>query len=173
MGGHVKFGKNGVWEAEAFIGDKVSLSSGFTPAISLKKGLKVEVNLGQIPRDDGQQGPAGMFNQMGLPEEGYHPVQMFVTGEYTGAPATALSRSSTIDKSLRVDSESGQANPANRTASAPTVMITTEQQMALDTCDELERMLNSSSNTFTNQAKRDMVVRRIAELQAAAKGVAR
>jgi hypothetical protein len=171
--GHVKFGKNGVWKSEAFVADHVNLAVGVTPAFSLRKGVKVEVNLGQIPRSDGMPGGAGMFDQMGLPEEGFLPIYTYIT---QGAPGEGA-QPATIKRQDTVGSDKRQlvVEPVNQTsatlehsASAPAVLITTEQQMALDACTELEQMLKSNANKFTNQAKKDLVVKRIAELRAIA-----
>ena len=151
--GLVRFAKNGSWKAEAQFDGVAQASSGFTPAISLKKGLQVQVNFGQI------EGVEGTFRSLGLPEAGYRPVYQAVTGEVT-APVP--------QKQTLVVEEANNTIVPTQVATVPTP--TSEAQLALEACNELEALLASGSTKITNQTKKDAVLKQIAALRAIAKG---
>jgi len=150
--GLVRFAKNGSWKAEAQFDGVAQASSGFTPAISLKKGLQVQVNFGQI------EGVEGTFRSMGLPEAGYRPVYQAVTGEVTVL----------VPQKQTVVVE--EANNNTIVPTQVTTVPTSQAQLALEACNELEALLASESTKITNQAKKDAVLKQIAALRAIAKG---
>jgi hypothetical protein len=163
--GLVRFAKNGAWKAEAQFDGIAQASTGFTPAISLKKGLTVQVNFGQIEEVD----PDGM---LGLPEAGYRPAYQAVSGEITAPPVEYRPAEPAV--SGKTTLVVGQHQP-NGTAEAPQATSweaepTSEAQLALQACDELEALLARESTKVTNQAKKDAVVKQIAALRAIAKG---
>ena len=55
----LRVAKNGDWKCEFLYSDKVDMAAAITPAISLLKGIKVELNLGQANWSDG-------FDQLAL-----------------------------------------------------------------------------------------------------------
>ena len=64
---------------------------------------------------------------------------------------------------------------ANNTTIVPTEVTTvptptSQAQLALEACNELEALLASESTKITNQAKKDAVLKQIAALRAIAKG---
>jgi len=158
--GLVRFAKNGVWQAEAQFEGVAQASSGFTPAISLKKGLTVQVNFGQI------EGVDGTFKMMGLYEAGYRPVYQAVTGEEAPVPSVAAPSGLARKKTTLV--VNGESNSTNSSSDA--THLSSEAQMALEACNELSSLLQSKSTTIKDQAKKDAVVKQIAALRAIARG---